>query len=92
MLRITVRSESETMRLVVEGKLTGACVGELEKTSQAAISNKDKKTILVDLSGVAFVDALGEELLRRMHDQRIRLVATGKMLKSLIEEIESTAK
>ena len=78
MLRITVRSESETMRLVVEGKLTGAGVRRTGET--------------VDLSGVAFVDALGEELLRRMHDQGIRLVATGIMLKSLIEEIESTAK
>ena len=89
MLRITVRNESAGTRFLVEGKLAGGCVGELEKCWQAARSDKSQGTILVDLAGVTFIDACGKKLLTRMHERGIRLVATGIMLNSMIEEIEN---
>jgi anti-anti-sigma regulatory factor len=90
MLRITVCNELETTRLVVEGKLAGACVSELEKSWQAVTSVDSKGRILVDLSGITFIDESGKRLLTRMHDYGIRFIAIGIMPKSLIEEIEST--
>ena len=89
MLRITTCTNSEATRLVVEGKLAGACVGELEKCWKETASTKSPGSILVDLSNVMFVDAAGKQLLAGMHEQGIRFVASGLLAKCLIEEIES---
>ena len=86
-LRITTNTNSEATHLIVEGKLAGACVGELEKCWRATASAKSG-SILVDLSSVTFVDAFGKQLLAYMHEQGIRLVASGLFPTCLIEEIE----
>jgi hypothetical protein len=86
-LRVTIRIESGTTRFVVEGKLTGACVGELERCWQTIASREAAESILVDLSSVTFVDATGKQLLAQMHGQGIRFTAAGLLGKSLIEEI-----
>ncbi|HXM36820.1 MAG TPA: hypothetical protein VN920_16610 [Pyrinomonadaceae bacterium] len=88
MLRITTRIDSEATRLIVEGKLAGACVGELEKCWRATASAKSPESILVDLSSVTFVDASGKQLLGCMHEEGIILVASRLLAKCLIEEIE----
>ena len=88
MLRITTNTNSEVTRLIVEGKLAGACVGELEKCWRATASAKSSASILVDLSSVTYVDACGKQLLAYMHEQGIRLVASGLLATCLIEEIE----
>jgi len=90
MLRITVRNEIEITRFVVEGKLAGACVCELERCWQATKSDESQGAILVDLSSVTFIDASGKELLSRMHEKGIRFVATSLMPRCFIEEIESS--
>ena len=89
MLRITTCSDSGTTRLVVEGKLAGACVGELEKCWQAARNLESQGSILVDLTSVTFVDATGKQLLARMHENGIGFIAAGVMVRCLIAEIES---
>jgi hypothetical protein len=89
MLRITTSKDSEITCFVVEGKLAGACVGELEKCWQAARSIEPQRSILVDLKSVTCVDAYGKQLLTRMHKEGIGFVAAGLMTKLLIEEIES---
>jgi anti-anti-sigma regulatory factor len=86
-LRVTTNIESGTTRFVVEGKLKGACVGELERCWQAIASREAAESILVDLSSVSFVDAAGKQLLTRMHEQGVRFTAAGLLGKSLIEEI-----
>ena len=87
-LRITTCIDSGATRLVVEGRLAGACVSELERCWRATAPTESPESIFVDLSSVTFVDACGKELLTHMHEQGIRLVASGLLAKSLIEEIE----
>ena len=91
MLRITVCDDSENTRIVVEGKLAGATVSELEKSWHKTIADPLRVRVVVDLSCVTFVDTSGKELLKRMHESGIRFIGTGIMPKCLIEEIESTA-
>jgi len=86
-LRITTCANAEGTRLIVEGKLAGACVGELEKCWRETASTTSPVSILVDLSSVTFVDAAGKQLLAGMHEQGIRFTAAGLLGKSLIEEI-----
>ena len=87
-LRVTTSINSGTTRLVVEGRLAGACVGELERCWRATASEESPASILVDLSSVTFVDATGKQLLTHMHEQGIRFVASGLLARCLIEEIE----
>ena len=88
MLRITTYTNSEATRLIIEGRLAGACIGELEKCWRATASTQPPESICVDLSSVSFIDASGKQLLSHMHEQGIRLVASGLLAKCLIEEIE----
>ena len=90
MLRITTSTNLETTRLIVEGKLAGACVGELEKCWRETASARSPGSILVDLSSVTFVDAAGKQLLAGMHKQGTGFTTAGLLAKCLIEEIESS--
>ena len=89
-LRITTRINPEVTHLIIEGKIAGACVGELEKCWRETASTKSAGSIWVDLGSVTFVDAAGKELLAGMHKQGARLTAAGLLAKCLIEEIESS--
>ena len=87
MIRITARDEAETTRIILEGKLAGQCVGELEKCWLT--SNQDE--IVVDLTSVSFIDDFGKQLLKRLRRKGIRLVSARLMTRCLIEEIENEA-
>src|SRR6185295_1298147 len=82
-LRITTRINSGRTSLVIEGRLAGACVGELERCWLATKSQESPETISVDLSSVTFIDTPGKLLLAEMHKQGIRLVASGLLARCL---------
>ncbi len=88
MLRITIRDESETTCYIIEGKLAGPCVTELEKCWQAAISNQRHASILVNLTSATRIDDQGKQLLIRMRQNGAQLMGTGLMTTSIIQEIE----
>jgi hypothetical protein len=88
-LRITVQNNPGARRFIVEGKLAGQCVSELEKCWRAVGSALLEDTLLVDLTSVTYIDDSGKQLLRRMYEQGIRLEATGLLPRCLIEEIQS---
>ena len=89
-LRITTCNNSEATRLIVEGKLAGAGVGELAKCWMETTSTKSPDSILVDLSSVTFVDAAGKQLLAGMHGRGAKFTAAGLLAKCLIEEMEDS--
>ena len=84
-IRITCHTEPSTTRLVVEGKLAGVCVDELDKYWQQVSFNGSM--FLVDLTGVSFIDDRGKQLLKRMHHKGVKLVSSSLMSKCLIAEI-----
>lgn len=83
-IRITCHNEAALTRLVLEGKLAGACVDELDKCWRAS-PNK----LLIDLTSVSFIDDRGKQLLKRMHDNGATLISSSIMSRCLIEEINS---
>ncbi len=85
-IRITSHNESATTRLVLEGKLAGACVDELDKCWRQASSTQ--AALLVDLTSVSFIDDRGKQLLTKMHENGTKLVSTSLMTRCLIEEID----
>lgn len=75
------------LRLVLEGKLAGACVDELDKCWQQTLSNG--APLLIDLTSVSYVDERGKQLLKRMHDRGAKLYSRRLLSKCVIEEISS---
>ena len=88
MLRITTRVIAGDVGLFVEGRLAGACVGELEKCWRRAVAGEAPVPAVIDLTHVSFIDAYAKQLLAQMHEQGIKLVANGLMSKLVIDEIE----
>lgn len=86
MLRITSEKNRDSVRLTLEGSLTGPWVNELEhewRTIQPAGSIP----VVVDLTDVTFVGEEGKELLKRMWRENAALVASGCCTRHIVEEI-----
>ncbi len=86
MIRITVHSEAQGIRLVLEGKLTGPRVDELRKCWQQIISSPPL-SLQVNLTDLTEIDSEGKELLAQMHRQGAQLIGSGVMIEAFIEEI-----
>ncbi|MGH7449936.1 MAG: STAS domain-containing protein [bacterium] len=86
MIRITVHSEVQGTRLVLEGKLSGPRVDELRKCWQQVISSPPP-SVQVNLTDLTEIDSEGKELLAQLHHQGAKLIGSGVMVEALIEEI-----
>jgi len=65
-MRITVvESSTETVRLRVEGRVTGPWVDELRRTCEVQ-ALEDRIQLTLDLADLSFADAKGIELLKEL--------------------------
>jgi anti-anti-sigma regulatory factor len=87
MLRITVEQQVASVLLVLEGRLGGAWVEELQKVLSSLGAEASGNGVEIALSSVSGVDAAGRELLVRLHAQGVSLVGTGLGANALIEEV-----
>jgi outer membrane protein TolC len=87
MLRVTAKVEEEQgkVTLKLEGKLAGPWVDEFEHCWRSTLEKW--KDVVVELVGVTFIDSKGKCLLAKIHRQGAKLIGTGLMTKSIIEEI-----
>ena len=88
MLKITQQRDaaSESMSLILEGRLGGPWVEELDTCWRQMAANSQGGAV-VDLTGVTFVDAKGKALLTRMWQQGADLRAAGCLTRCIVEEI-----
>jgi len=88
MLKITGQrgAASDTMSLILEGRLAGPWVEELNSYWRQMAASQQSRTV-IDLTGVTFVDAEGKALLTRMWQQGAELRAVGCLTKCIVEEI-----
>src|SRR5262245_51026123 len=89
MLRITTYSEMQVTSFVVEGKLVGPWVKELEECWESVLVAEPSRMPLMNLTAVTFVDSDGRELLTRMRRQGSRLVSAGCLMNAIVAEIEA---
>jgi len=92
MLKITVHDEPATRRLLVEGKLTGVSIAELEKTWRSEREAPGAKPVEIDLTGMTAVDQGGKCLLFLLYKDGACLIAAGAKTKELIGEIANGAR
>ena len=90
MLKITKHQDvaSESMSFVLEGRLAGLWVKELEACwYEYEIGVNQQRRTVIDLTGVTFIDAEGKALLRAMWHKGAELIAAGCCTRSIVEEI-----
>lgn len=86
MLKITIRPDSRSTSLELEGRLVGPWVKELDRCWHT-VAAAPPGDITVDLTAVTYVDAEGKALLTRMWQQGAKLHAVGCLTRCIVEEI-----
>jgi ABC-type transporter Mla MlaB component len=87
MLRITVRDNLESLTFLLEGRLAGAWVREVEKCRQRVLDGHCGVAVRFDLAGVTFIDAAGKAYLAAMHRLGAEFVAADCLIKAVVAEI-----
>jgi anti-anti-sigma regulatory factor len=88
MLRITVLNDAGGATFKMEGKVAHDWVVEAQKAWVTFSNTQHEKRVVVDLCGVSFVDESGKELLARMHLSGAKLIGTGPMMGTLIDDVK----
>lgn len=86
MLKITFNETPDSTNVKLEGKLSGPWVDELER-SWTEHSPHASGTVIIDLSGVTYIDPEGKRLLSRMVEKGVCFEGTRLMTKYVIDEI-----
>jgi len=86
MLKITTRSEATLTKLVLEGRLAGPWVDELDRCWRE-VAGTQQNHVAVDLTGVTFIDPEGKALLTRMWQQGAKFHAVGCLTKCIVEDV-----
>jgi hypothetical protein len=89
MLRIYMHDEVPVTSFVVEGKLVGPWVKELEKCWEGVVAAHPCRSMLVDLAHVTFIDSEGRALLTRMRRKGVKLLSSGVLINSIVADIEA---
>jgi len=89
MLRIFIHDQVPMTSFVLQGKLIGPWVKELEKYWDWAQGTRASKPMLVDLADVSFIDSDGRALLTRMREKGARLLSAGVLINAIVDEIDA---
>jgi anti-anti-sigma regulatory factor len=92
MMRITVLDGKAELRLMVEGKLTGPYIPELESAWNQARQEAGRRPIVVDLSGVSSIDPAAEAALTAMVSEGARLRAKGLYFTCIAKRLMNRAR
>ena len=92
MLKITVLDSGLEQRLIVEGKLTGPCVSELESAWNQARQAGGSHRIVIDLKGVTAIDLKGEAALETMIAEGAHLEVKGLYCGYVVGQLISRAR
>jgi anti-anti-sigma regulatory factor len=87
-LKITGQQDTapDSMSLILEGRLAGPWVEELNSYWHQMSVNQQSHTV-IDLTGVTFIDAPGKTLLTGLWQQGAELRAVGCLTRCIVEEI-----
>ena len=92
MLKITTVDSPAEQRLIVEGKLAGPGISELELAWNRAQQANGNRRILIDLSGATLIDPEAEGVLLKMIAAGARLTAKGVYCEYVVSELISQAR
>jgi anti-anti-sigma regulatory factor len=86
MFRTTEISEDEkTVTIRLDGKLIDAWVSDLEKLCMRYKDEKNK-TVVLDFSGVTFIDRNGLRMLENIKDEKIKIINCSLFIQALLHK------
>jgi len=88
MLRIAINESAAEQRWILQGRLAGPNVAELDASWGRTQSGRQGRKCVVDLSEVTFIDQSGEEALRAMMKEGARFIACGVCVKHILENLD----
>lgn len=91
MLKITSYRTGDSTRLMLEGRLAGPWVGELERVWRDS-KGSSTGSLVVDLTGVTYIEQEGKGLLSRMWLDGAELLAAGCCSRSIVADIMSAGR
>jgi anti-anti-sigma regulatory factor len=91
-LKVTVERGDRVTTLKLEGKLSGPWVDEAAKVWSDVVGDMPGKDVIVDLSGVTFIEEEGKELLGQMLGQGAQLRDGRLMTRYIINQLAQEAK
>ena len=92
MLKITTLTKANSTVLRLEGRLAGPWVQELERCWDSTVGTTTNRPLSMDLSAVTYVDSDGKDLLKKIHQQGGKLVASGCLTSCIVNEIVQVAR
>jgi anti-anti-sigma regulatory factor len=92
MLKITTLTNPESTTFRLEGRLAGPWVQELERCWDSIVCKTTNHPLIVDLSAVTYVNSDGKDLLKKIHKQGAKLVASGCLTSCIVNEIVRVAR
>ena len=87
MIRITETQEGSRPELIVEGTLSDGWTDALETSWVQAQSRLGGARLLIDLSGITYVDEKGCALLARIMQSGAEVRAAGIMNRTVVDDI-----
>lgn len=88
-MKITIAETATDRRWIVQGRLVGPWVSELRTTWKKAHRSEDKRSCIIDLNDVTFIDKSGERLLRAMCKKGAQLISRGLYVKHVLEQLKN---
>jgi hypothetical protein len=92
MLKITTHRSDDSTRITLEGRLVGPWIEELERCWREAEQTAAGRRLIVDLTGVTFVEPEGKALLTRIYQAGAELIASGCCMRSIVEDAKTRVK
>jgi hypothetical protein len=89
MLKITTHAADDSTRITLEGRLAGPWIGELERCWRESAESAAGRPLIVDLTGVTFVEPEGKALLSQMYQAGADLLASGCCMRSIVEDAKT---
>src|ERR1700722_7150212 len=84
MLKITLKRDDGSSTLLLEGKLAGPWVAEVQGSWEGA--RADGQKVSLDLNGVTFIDAEGKALLTKLHQEGAILICRGCLTRAIVAQ------
>jgi hypothetical protein len=89
MLKITTHRSDDSTRITLEGRLVGPWIEELERCWREAEQTAAGRRLILDLTGVTFVEQEGKALLTRIYQAGAELIASGCCMRSIVEDAKT---
>ena len=88
MLKVTIQESPTFLALLIEGRLCSDWASEAQRAWSQAIESAGPRELVVDLSGVTFVDATGEAFLAAAIKDGATMRADGLLVGHLVRKLQ----